>query len=113
MGTRRTDPNGTDLGFFDETDGKWREEGASFMRVHPVIDWHYDEVWRFLRMVKDEEPGFEWCELYDQGYTSLGGEDDTIPNPMLRIEERGEVVGYRPAWELEDEAAERAGRKWP
>lgn len=41
VGTRRTDPHGEKLGFFDETDGLW----PRFMRVHPVIDWHYREIW--------------------------------------------------------------------
>lgn len=41
VGTRRTDPHGAALTFFDETDQDW----PRFMRVHPVIDWHYREVW--------------------------------------------------------------------
>lgn len=41
VGTRRTDPHGAALSFFDETDQDW----PRFMRVHPVIDWHYREVW--------------------------------------------------------------------
>lgn len=41
VGTRRTDPHGQFLTHFDETDRDW----PRFMRVHPVIDWHYREVW--------------------------------------------------------------------
>lgn len=41
VGTRRTDPHGEFLTHFDQTDHGWPE----FMRVHPVIDWHYQEVW--------------------------------------------------------------------
>jgi FAD synthetase len=41
VGTRRTDPHGEKLGHFDMTDSGW----PSFMRVHPVIDWHYAEIW--------------------------------------------------------------------
>lgn len=41
VGTRRTDPHGADLTHFDLTDGGW----PRFMRVHPVIDWHYREIW--------------------------------------------------------------------
>jgi len=41
VGTRRTDPHGQSLTHFDETDQGW----PSFMRVHPVIDWHYAEIW--------------------------------------------------------------------
>ena len=39
VGTRRTDPHGGKLTHFDMTDGGWPE----FMRLHPVIDWHYAE----------------------------------------------------------------------
>lgn len=37
VGTRRTDPHGEKLTHFDPTDGGWPD----FMRIHPVIDWHY------------------------------------------------------------------------
>ena len=41
VGTRRTDPHGGKLGAFDPTDGGW----PAFMRVHPVLEWRYGEVW--------------------------------------------------------------------
>lgn len=41
VGTRRTDPHGGKLGAFQPTDGGW----PSFMRVHPVIEWKYGDVW--------------------------------------------------------------------
>ena len=41
VGTRRTDPHGGSLTSFDATDHGW----PPFIRVHPVIDWHYVEVW--------------------------------------------------------------------
>jgi FAD synthetase len=41
LGTRRTDPHGEFLTHFDPTDAGWPQ----FMRVHPVIDWHYVEIW--------------------------------------------------------------------
>lgn len=41
VGTRRTDPHGGKLGTFQLTDGGW----PSFMRVHPVIEWKYGNVW--------------------------------------------------------------------
>ena len=41
VGTRRTDPHGGSLTHFDPTDHGW----PSFMRIHPVIDWHYQEIW--------------------------------------------------------------------
>ena len=41
VGTRRTDPHGATLKYFDPTDRGW----PSFERIHPVIDWHYAEIW--------------------------------------------------------------------
>lgn len=41
VGTRRTDPHGANLTAFDPTDPGWPD----FMRIHPVIDWHYREIW--------------------------------------------------------------------
>lgn len=104
VGTRRTDPHGARLSAFDPTDHGW----PAFMRVHPVLEWAYADVWAFLRHL-----GVEYCALYDEGYTSLGGTDDTRPNPRLRVvEEGGEGrVWYRPAYELEADEEERLGRE--
>ena len=41
VGTRRTDPHADALSHFDRTDHGWPD----FMRVHPVIDWHYVDIW--------------------------------------------------------------------
>ncbi|KAF4630964.1 hypothetical protein G7Y89_g7176 [Cudoniella acicularis] len=41
VGTRRTDPHGEFLTHFDPTDKDWPQ----FMRIHPVIDWHYTDIW--------------------------------------------------------------------
>ncbi|WDK10625.1 phosphoadenosine phosphosulfate reductase [Colletotrichum graminicola] len=50
-----------------------------------------------------------YCPLYDQGYTSLGGTQDTHPNPQLKKQgENG--AGFRPAYELMDDDEERLGR---
>ncbi|KAI9829861.1 MAG: hypothetical protein M1819_005959 [Sarea resinae] len=103
VGTRRTDPHGADLTFFDPTDHGW----PNFMRVHPVIDWHYAEIWA--------------------GYTSLGGKTDTHPNPALRAlpsrhsglrassssgenNQEDKAFSFRPAYELVDDEEERLGR---
>jgi FAD synthetase len=100
VGTRRTDPHGARLTHFDPTDGGW----PAFMRIHPVIDWHYADIWGFIR-----EVGVEYCELYDMGYTSLGGTDDTHPNPALAVEDGGGGK-FRPAYELVEDEEERLGR---
>ena len=41
VGTRRTDPHGGQLTWFDKTDHGW----PAFVRCHPVIDWRYVEIW--------------------------------------------------------------------
>jgi len=41
VGTRRTDPHAAQLTHFDVTDHGWPD----FMRIHPVIDWHYVDIW--------------------------------------------------------------------
>jgi FAD synthetase len=99
VGTRRTDPHGASLTHFDPTDGDW----PRVMRVHPVIDWHYVDIWAFIRAV-----GVGYCPLYDRGYTSLGGTDDTLPNPALAKEGKD---GFRPAFELVRDQEERLGRE--
>ena len=58
-----------------------------------------------------------YCELYDQGYTSLGGTKDTHPNPALLVE-KGKEAGnlavdgkrYKPAHQLWEDEEERLGR---
>jgi hypothetical protein len=41
MGTRRTDPHCELLTHFSPTDKDWPQ----FMRINPMIDWHYTEIW--------------------------------------------------------------------
>ncbi|GAA5917716.1 hypothetical protein JCM8208_001887 [Rhodotorula glutinis] len=131
VGTRRNDPHGALLEPLQQTDKGWPD----FCRVHPVLDWSYADIWAFLRSDDlslgaggpgevEHGGGLEWCELYDYGYTSLGSTHNTFPNPLLRAppppsDPTGAVDGdypqplggWRPAWELEDEGAERAGRE--
>ncbi|KAF1969670.1 adenine nucleotide alpha hydrolases-like protein [Bimuria novae-zelandiae CBS 107.79] len=111
VGTRRTDPHGEHLKHFDPTDSGW----PPFMRIHPVIDWHYVDIWTFIRHLN-----IPYCKLYDCGYTSLGGTDDTHPNPVLaKKNSNGSVLTtpngtktayFRPAYELVDDYEERLGR---
>lgn len=70
VGTRRTDPHGQTLTHFDRTDHGWPD----FMRVHPVIDWHYAEIWAVSHSTLLIEMGIEqreytitnfWSSLFD------------------------------------------------
>lgn len=98
VGTRRTDPHGAKLTHFDRTDRGWPD----FVRINPMLDWHYAEIWAFIRFLD-----LRYCDLYDQGYTSLGGRNDTHPNPKLTMDAEGR---YRPAYELTEDLEERLGR---
>ncbi|CAN8075620.1 unnamed protein product [Agarophyton chilense] len=99
LGTRRSDPHGATMEHFEPSSKGW----PPFMRVNPVLTWHYHDVWEFLRHFR-----LPYCCLYDRGYTSLGSVATTGPNPALKNDENER--GYEPAWMLEDESLERAGR---
>ncbi|KAI0634055.1 hypothetical protein C8Q77DRAFT_1109623 [Trametes polyzona] len=77
IGTRRGDPHGAKLGFRNPTDPGWPQ----FVRVNPIINWSYADVWAYLRRFK-----VPYCSLYDEGYTSLGSTYNTFPNPALRVQ---------------------------
>lgn len=50
----------------------------------------------------------QFCDLYNRGFTSLGGVSDTRPNPALAVS--GDSSKFRPAYELQDDGEERLGR---
>jgi FAD synthetase len=78
-----------------------------FMRVFPVIEWNYVDVWNFLRVRK-----FSYCVLYDLGYTSIGNKNNTIRNPYLKKAMSSEYDNdeYHPAYVLTEDNLEREGR---
>ncbi|XP_021951289.1 FAD synthase isoform X1 [Folsomia candida] len=101
MGTRRSDPSGKNLTFFQMTDSSWPQ----VMRVSPLLEWRFGDVWKFIRSLT-----LSYCPLYDRGYTSIGNRGNTLPNPALAYTEDGKER-YRPAYTLPDCTEERNGRQ--
>ncbi|GBL96277.1 FAD synthase [Araneus ventricosus] len=101
MGSRRTDPRCSELQPFQMTDSDWPQ----FMRVNPLSDWSYPQVWAFLRQL--EVP---YCSLYDKGYTSLGCQHNTLPNEQLLALTKSGHSYYLPAYLLKEAKEERKGR---
>jgi FAD synthetase len=99
LGTRRSDPHGKHQESFSPSSPGW----ASFMRVNPILDWSYRDVWRFL-------VGFHlaYCPIYDQGYTSIGHRSDTARNALLRLPDGSYLPAHR--LDSDDAEAERQGR---
>lgn len=55
------------------------------MRVHPILDWTYDEIWDFLRHTNLTlgDGTIEWCELYDYGCVSTPGSlSESLADPL-------------------------------
>jgi FAD synthetase len=55
-----------------------------FTRVNPIFRWNYQQVWKAIKKLH-----IPYCELYDQGYSSLGNMQNTIKNPTLISENNG------------------------
>jgi len=104
LGTRKNDPNAGSQGIYAPSSHYM----PPFLRVNPILDWTYGNVWYFLRLFN-----LPYCCLYDEGYTSLGTVKDTLPCPALKKETNGSSGNeeeYWPAYMLKDWDLERAGR---
>ncbi|XP_063949419.1 uncharacterized protein LOC108223549 isoform X2 [Daucus carota subsp. sativus] len=102
LGVRIGDPTAVGQEQFSPSSPGW----PPFMRVNPILDWSYRDVWAFLLTSK-----VQYCSLYDQGYTSIGSIHDTVPNDLLctRNTKDGKI-SFKPAYLLPDGRLERAGR---
>jgi len=106
LGTRRTDPNAGPAPEKFEPSSSWLGPDAGFMRVNPILDWTYHDVWFFLTHF-----GLPYCDLYNRGYTSIGETTNTLPNPALLDDKMTKEPTYLPAYSLQDGALERQGRE--
>ncbi|XVF07842.1 hypothetical protein REPUB_Repub06bG0174600 [Reevesia pubescens] len=101
LGVRIGDPTAVGQEQFSPSSPGW----PPFMRVNPILDWSYRDVWAFLLTCK-----VQYCSLYDQGYTSIGSIYDTVPNALLSISNASSKQKFKPAYLLPDGRLERAGR---
>ncbi|CAI2327550.1 unnamed protein product [Caenorhabditis sp. 36 PRJEB53466] len=102
MGSRATDPNGK----YMKTPVEWTDaDWPRVLRVCPILNWTYTDVWHMLRGLC-----IPYCTLYDQGYTSLGGRDNTVKHPALRVIGADGKEKYLPAYKLKDDSEERCNR---
>ena len=97
MGVRKSDPYSQSLSFFTPTDLSWPQ----MMRVNPVLEWDYCEIWEYLKVLK-----VSFNPLYNLGYTSIGKKSNTVRNESLK-QANGD---YLPAWMLKNEICERDSR---
>ncbi|KAJ8753967.1 hypothetical protein K2173_001865 [Erythroxylum novogranatense] len=102
LGVRIGDPTAVGQEQFSPSSPGW----PPFMRVNPILDWSYRDVWAFILTCK-----VNYCSLYDQGYTSIGSIHDTVPNSQLCINDSSKCrENFKPAYLLSDGRLERAGR---
>ncbi|CAH9085675.1 unnamed protein product [Cuscuta epithymum] len=62
LGVRIGDPTAVGQEQFSPSSPGW----PSFMRVNPILDWSYRDVWAFLLTCK-----VQYCSLYDQGFGTV------------------------------------------
>lgn len=99
LGTRCTDPAGKHQ---KDPVSPTTEGWPPMTRVCPLFHWSTKDVWRYIH--QNQVP---WCNLYEQGYSSIGLKSSTRRNPLLMCEVSG---NYKPAWLLDGDHLERHGR---
>jgi len=99
IGIRYGDPHAENMSYSVPCDSDW----PPFIRINPILDWSYSDVWYFLRQLQ-----VPYCTLYDEGYTSLGHTGNTIRNEALL--DPLSPSKYLPAYKLTDHEKERLGR---
>ena len=50
----------------------------AFNRINPIIKWDYNQVWPAMKVLE-----IPYCKLYNEGYSSLGNQNNTVKNPTL------------------------------
>lgn len=102
MGSRQTDPHCGNLKSMQETDPGW----PKLIRINPLLFWSCEDIWEYIQT--NDVP---YCRLYDRGYTSIGDQTNTVPNPYLKRTGKFGETNYIAAYHLQDsEKLERAGR---
>ncbi|GAV28019.1 hypothetical protein PMKS-001487 [Pichia membranifaciens] len=113
VGIRRTDPYGATLKLEQKTDT--HRGWPDFMRINPILEWHTSDVWYFIKWLQhtssNSDFAIDYCSLYNDGYTSLGGCGNTVRNPQLKRKDSKEKnVLFWPAWWILDDDIERLSR---
>lgn len=102
IGTRKDDLKpGTKMEPMTPTDNDW----PKFMRINPILNWTYGQVWDFIRELE-----IPYCDLYNQGYSSLGTQTNTVKNSSLLKYDYDGKPYYLPAWNLTSFQEERLSR---
>ncbi|CAI4037858.1 hypothetical protein SMKI_04G1920 [Saccharomyces mikatae IFO 1815] len=89
IGIRHTDPYGETLKPIQRTDSNWPD----FIRLQPLLHWDLTNIWSFL--LYSNEP---ICGLYGKGFTSIGGINNSLPNPHLKKDCNNVTLHF--GWEI-------------
>lgn len=78
-----------------------------FLRFFPVFNFDYNEIWKVILITN-----FEYLNLYDKGYSSIGYTNDTSINKnLISNGNKNFTEKFIPAWALDNDFNEREFRK--